>query len=99
MAGYIRRRGKDSWQVTVELGRRDPTTGRRLRRFLRARGTKRDAERALAEALHQRDTGVDVSPGKLTVGPTTSAAGCATTRPRTSPRPRWSGTRPSSSTI
>ena len=66
MAGYIRRRGKDRWQVTVDLGK-DPTTGRRRRRFLPVRGTKRDAERALAEALHQRDTGIDVSPGKLTV--------------------------------
>ncbi len=38
-----------------------------MRRFLSVKGTKRDAERALAEALHQRDTGVDISPGKLTV--------------------------------
>ena len=67
MAGYIRRRGKGSWQVTVDLGK-DPMTGRRRRRFLPVRGTKRDADRALAEALHQRDTGIDVSPGKLTVG-------------------------------
>ena len=66
MAGYIRRRGKGSWEVTVDLGR-DPTTRRRRRRFLAVRGTKRDAERALAEAVHQRDTGVDVTPGKLTV--------------------------------
>ena len=67
MAGYIRRRGKGSWEVTVDLGR-DPTTGQRRRRFMAVRGTKRDADRALAEALHQRDTGIDVSPGKLTVG-------------------------------
>ena len=56
MQGYIRKRGKDSWEVTVGLGR-DPSTGRRRRRFLLVRGTKRDAERALAEAVHQRDTG------------------------------------------
>lgn len=66
MQGYIRKRGKGSWEVTVSLGR-DPSTGRRRRRFLIVRGTKRDAERVLAEALHQRDTGIDVSPGKLTV--------------------------------
>lgn len=67
MGGYVRRRGRGSWEVTVDLGR-DPATGRRRRRFLSTRGTKRDAERALAEALHQRDTGIDISPGKITVG-------------------------------
>jgi len=66
MPGYIRRRGKGSWEVTVHLGK-DPTTGRRRRRFVMVQGAKRDAERVLAEALHQRDTGVDISPGKLTV--------------------------------
>ena len=66
MGGYIRRRGRGSWEVTVDLGR-DPTTGRRRRRFLSVRGNKRDAERALAEAVHQRDTGIDITPGKITV--------------------------------
>ncbi|MCH7860955.1 MAG: site-specific integrase, partial [Proteobacteria bacterium] len=66
MAGYIRRRGKDTWELTVDLGR-DPATGRRRRRFLNVRGSKRDAERTLADAVHQRDTGVDINPGKLTV--------------------------------
>ncbi|MDP2674252.1 MAG: site-specific integrase [Dehalococcoidia bacterium] len=65
MRGHIRRRGKGSWEVTVRLGR-DPITRRYRRRFLTVKGTKRDAERALAEALHQRDTGVDIAPGKLT---------------------------------
>ena len=66
MAGYIRRRGKGAWEVTVHLGH-DPSTGRVRRRFLTVKGTKRDAERALAEAVHQRDTGIDISPGKITV--------------------------------
>lgn len=66
MAGYIRRQSRESWEVTVDLGR-DPTTGRRRRRFMTIRGTKRDAERALAAALNERDRGIDISPGKLTV--------------------------------
>ena len=66
MAGYIRRRGKGSWEVTKDLGR-DPTTGRRGRQFVNVKGRKRDAERVLAEALHERDTGIDIAPGKLTV--------------------------------
>src|SRR3972149_6521993 len=65
MRGHIRRGGKGSWEVPVRLGR-DPITRRYRRRFLTVKGTKRDAERALAEALHQRDTGVDIAPGKLT---------------------------------
>lgn len=67
MAGYIRRRGRETWELTVDLGK-DPATGRRRRRFINVRGSKRDAERTLAEAVHERDTGVDINPGKLTVG-------------------------------
>src|SRR3972149_1477329 len=67
MPGYIRRRGKGSWEVTVHLGK-DPTSGRRRRRFVAVRGAKRDAERVLAEALHQRDTGGGITPRKRTVG-------------------------------
>lgn len=66
MPGHIRKRGETSWEVTVSLGR-DPSTGRWRRRFLTVRGTKRDAERVMAEAVHQRETGIDVSPGKLTL--------------------------------
>jgi integrase len=66
MSGYIRRRSKSSWEVTMRLGR-DPLTGRYRRRFMAVKGTKKDAERVLAEALHQHDTGIDVNPGKLTV--------------------------------
>ena len=66
MAGYIRKRGKGSWEITVRLGR-DPVTGRLRRRFLTVRGTKRDAERALTEALHQRDTGTDIVPARITL--------------------------------
>jgi integrase len=65
MAGSVRRRGKGSWEVAIRLGR-DPVTGRWRRRFIAVRGTKRDAERVLAEALHKRDTGVDVAPCRLT---------------------------------
>lgn len=66
MAGSIRRRGRGSWEVTIDLGR-DPSSGQRRRRFLSVKGLRRDAERALAEALHKRDTGIDISPGRLTV--------------------------------
>lgn len=67
MAGSIRRQGKDTWELNVNLGR-DPVTRRRHRRFLTVRGKKSDAERALTAALAERDNGIDVSPGKITVG-------------------------------
>jgi integrase len=63
----IRKRGK-SWEVTVWQQGRDPSTGRRRRRCLTVHGSRRDAARKLAEALQQRDTGTDLSPGRLTVG-------------------------------
>ena len=66
MSGHIERRGKESWRVVVELGR-DPVTGRRRTRKLTVRGRKRDAERALTEALRLRDQGIDVAPSRITV--------------------------------
>lgn len=61
----IRRRGK-GWEINVGL--RDPSTGRRRRRFFTVQGSRRKAEQELARALHERDTGTDLSPGRLTVG-------------------------------
>jgi len=68
MVGYIRRQSesKGTWEVSVSL-QRDPATGRRRRRYLTVRGSRKDAERALAAALAQLDSGLDVSPGKITV--------------------------------
>ena len=66
MSGTIRRRGKRSWQLQIELGT-DPVTGRRRRKFKSVKGTRKDAERALTEAMHQRDSGTDLQPTKVTV--------------------------------
>ena len=66
MAGSIRKRGKESWELRCELGR-DPETGKRRFRYRYVRGTRKEAERALIEELHRRDTGVDVAPAKNTV--------------------------------
>jgi integrase len=67
MQGYIRKRGKDTWQVCVNLGR-DPLTRKRRQTFVSVKGTERDAEAVRIRLLHQRDTGFDVEPGRLTVG-------------------------------
>ena len=66
MAGSIRKRGKGSWELRIELGR-DPETGKRLFQYRSVRGSKREAEEALTDALHRRDTGTDVTPSKILV--------------------------------
>lgn len=66
MAGSIRKQGKQSWSVMVELGR-DPVTKKRRRHWLTVRGTRKDAERARTAALGQRDQGIDLSPAKITM--------------------------------
>ena len=66
MAGSIQRQGKGSWLLTFDVGR-DPVTGRRRRRFVTVRGSKAEAQKALTEALAQRDRGVVVSAPKMTV--------------------------------
>ncbi|MGB9792921.1 MAG: tyrosine-type recombinase/integrase [Thermacetogeniaceae bacterium] len=68
MRGHIRKRAKDSWTVVVELPR-DPVTGKRRQKWVTVKGTKKDAERKLAELLVQADRGLlpKASP-KMTLG-------------------------------
>jgi integrase len=66
MAGHIRKRGRSSWTVIVDLGN-DPTTGKRRQLWRSVKGPKREAEALLVQLLHERDTGVERPIGKLTV--------------------------------
>ena len=63
--GGIERRAPDQWRITVYRGR-DPLRGRPVRRRFTVRGTRRDAERALREALAERDRGVDIATDSVT---------------------------------
>jgi len=67
MRGHITKRGKNSYSVVVSLGR-DPATGKYKYQWATVKGTKREAEKRLAELLHQLDNGSYVKPGKVTVG-------------------------------
>ena len=67
MRGHITKRAKGSWTIILDLGR-DPATGKRKQHWGTVRGTKRDAEKKLAELQHQMYTGAFVKPSKLTVG-------------------------------
>lgn len=64
--GAIEKRGPNSWRVQVRLGR-DPVTGAYARRRFTVRGSRRDAQRALREALHERDNGLNVAPENVGV--------------------------------
>ncbi len=65
MRGHIRRRGR-KWVVVLEFPR-DPGTGRRRQRWLSGFGTRREADRALAQALSELDRGAFTTPVKVTV--------------------------------
>ena len=68
MRGHIKQRSKGSWTLWMELDP-DPATGNRRRLTETIRGTKREAEKRLAELVHNIDTGgYRRPPGKLTVG-------------------------------
>jgi integrase len=66
-SGSIEERGPGRYRIEIQLGR-DPETGKPRRRRFTVRGTKRDAQTAVREALAERDTGGIVDPEGLTVG-------------------------------
>ena len=71
MRGSLKRRYKGSWSIILDLGyQTDPDTRQRKRRqkWITVRGTKRDAERRLAELIHRANTGTFIEPSKVTVG-------------------------------
>lgn len=66
MRGHIVKRGKSSYSIVVNMGT-DPATGKRKQQWISVKGTKKEAEKRLAEILHQLDTGMFVKPGKTTL--------------------------------
>ena len=66
MSGHIRRRGAKSWELKFDVGT-DPLTGRRLTKYASFKGTKRDAEKKLAELITVAEKGAYIDPVKTTV--------------------------------
>jgi len=64
--GHIRKRGKGSWSIVIDLPR--DATGKRRQRWYTVHGTKRDAEARLREVLHSADKGVYIKPQHLKLG-------------------------------
>jgi integrase len=66
MRGHITKRGHDSYSIVINLGI-DPVTGKRKQQWISVKGTKKDAEKRLAELLNQIDTGSYIKPTKTTL--------------------------------
>lgn len=66
MRGHIRKRSKGSWTIVLSLGR-DPQTGKKKYQWQSVKGTKKQAEKVLADLLHRLDTGMFIKPTKHTV--------------------------------
>ena len=65
MKGSLRARGKDVWQLTIDLGK-DPQE-KRLRQYLTIKGNKGTAERKKRELLASLDLGLPIDNNKVTV--------------------------------
>jgi len=66
MRGSIIKRGKSSYTIVLNMGN-DPITGKRKQQWVSVKGSKKEAEKKLAELLHQLDTGSFIQPGKTTL--------------------------------
>ena len=65
MRGSIRKRGKRSWRIVIDIGR--DHKGKRTQKTFTVRGTKSAAETELTRVLAELDSGGFVEPSKLTV--------------------------------
>lgn len=71
MRGHLTQRTEGSWTIVLDEGRvLDPKTGllKRKQRWVTVRGTKRDAEKKLAELLHRVNHGDILEPSALPLG-------------------------------
>lgn len=62
--GYIRKRGKSSWHLTVYLGKDENGKPRQLSKTVR--GTEKDAKAELVRLLAERNQGVELKPEQIT---------------------------------
>ena len=65
MEGSIRKRGKNSWELTIEQGR--GADGKRRRKYISFKGNKGQAQQKLRELLLAQHNGVPISTDKITV--------------------------------
>ena len=66
MRGTILKRAKGSWTIIVDVGK--DSDGRRNQQWTTVRGTRKEAERRLAEILNKVNNGLYIKPSKNTFG-------------------------------
>jgi len=66
MNGSLRRRSKNSWELTIDLGR--DSDGTRNRKYANVKGTKSQAQQKLRVLLSSLDKGLPLGTQKITFG-------------------------------
>ena len=67
MREHIRKRGKQSWSIVLDIGN-DPATSKRRQKWHSVKGGKRDAERELSRLLNEIRASTYVKLAKLSAG-------------------------------
>jgi len=67
MKGHIRKRGKNSWAIVIDVPR-NPETGKRHQQWHTVHGTKKEAERELRKLLQSLEMGSYIKPQRLRLG-------------------------------
>lgn len=67
MKGHIRERSPGKWAIVLDVGERDPKTGKKKRKWHSFAGTKRQAQSECARLIAELEAGNYVQPSKQTV--------------------------------
>ncbi len=65
MKGHIRKRGKTSWAIVLDLGR--DAAGKRRQKWHSVKGTRKDAEREVARLVNEMNNGAYIEPSRMKV--------------------------------
>jgi integrase len=65
MKGHVRKRGS-KWCFVLDIGT-DPTTGKRKQKWFSGFKTKKEAEKAMIDKMHELEQGMYVEPSKTTI--------------------------------
>lgn len=68
MKGHIRERSPGRWAIVLDVGERDPKTGKKKRKWHSFVGTKRQAQSECARLINELKQGSYVEPTKQTLG-------------------------------
>ncbi|QAZ46123.1 tyrosine-type recombinase/integrase [Mesorhizobium sp. Pch-S] len=67
MKGHVRERSPGHWAIVLDVGERDPKTGKKKRKWHSFKGTKRQADSECARLIAELEAGNYVAPSKQTV--------------------------------